>query len=203
MLMTVIFGLGLAFILGYYFGLIPAIVVGIIAFAICLAEVALIYKSRIPADTFRDMILQETDGSLPRRVIIQDPVYKTIKFDQTGDLVETQLGTYFMYGHPWEFPKKWLIINRLLPQQAARKLIIIQGVVQYMGNDTKYVETPNRLLDKKGAVVGYADLILMESAYDIINKTKRFTNEAITMNPKVIKNKLEKININDLNPPQY
>ena len=106
-------------------------------------------------------------------------------------------------GIPWQFPKRWLIINRLLPQQAARKLIVIQGVVQYMGNDTKYVETPNRLRDRKGAIVGYADLILMESAYDIINKTKRFTNEAITMNPKVIKNKLEKININDLNPPQY
>ena len=50
------------------------------------------------------MVLQETDGSLPRRIIVQDPTNKTIKFDQTGELVETQIGTYFMYGHSLAIP---------------------------------------------------------------------------------------------------
>jgi hypothetical protein len=197
-LLILIAGGGLAVISFIYTGFIVALIILFLTFFVEIAIVLRFLIVRIPPDTFMESIVTEARLA-PKKVIVRDPKNKNlIYFNETGDLVRTQFGTFFFYGHPFINPKKVLIINTLSTKEMELPLIVIDGRLEYHGRDL-YVETLHPLFVKNNPA-SYEDIKLRITADDLLQNMGTFVKQVFMINPKNVDKKTKPSDISEMLP---
>ncbi|MEM3264559.1 MAG: hypothetical protein QXH07_01220 [Thermoplasmata archaeon] len=183
-----------------YLGFVVAIIFLFLTFAGGLAIILKFLVKRVPADTFMEAIATEAK-LIPRQVIIRDPKNKNfIYFNEKGDLVRTQYGTFFFYGHPFINPKKVLIINSLNSKEVEYPSIIIDGRLEYHGREL-YVETMHPLYVKNNKL-SYEDIKLSITADDLLQNMGDFVKQVFMVNPKNLDRKTKPSEISEMLPDE-
>ncbi len=196
--LIVFVGLGATIVSFVYLGFLPALLFIIFTFAVGIFIVFKFLVQRVPPDTFMEAVA--TEGRLiPKQVIIRDPKNKNyIYFNQQGDLVRTQYGTFFFYGHPLINPKKILIINSLNSKEADFPVIVIDGRLEYHGREL-YVETSHPLI-AKNAPMSYEDIKLRITADDLLQNMNIFVKQVFMVNPRNLDKKTKPSDISEMLP---
>ena len=191
-------GGGASIISFVYLGFIPAI---IFLFLTVFGGMAIIMKflvRRVPPDTFMEAIATEST-LVPRQVIIRDPKNRNfIYFNERGELVRTQFGTFFFYGHPFINPKKILIINSLNSKEIGFPVIVIDGRLEYHGHDL-YVETMHPLFVKNNPF-SYEDIKMRISSDDLLQNLGDYIKQVFMVNPKNLDKKTKPSEIQEMLP---
>jgi hypothetical protein len=190
---------GVATIISFvYLGFIPAFIFLFLTFAGGLAIILRFLVKRVPPETFMEAIATEST-LVPRQVIIRDPKNKNfIYFNQQGDLVRTQYGTFFFYGHPFINPKKVLIINSLNSREVGYPIIVIDGRLEYHGNEL-YVETMHPLFVKNNPF-SYEDIKMRIASDDLLQSMGDFVKQVFMVNPKNLDKKTKPSDISEMLP---
>jgi hypothetical protein len=164
-------------------------------------EIAIVFRFlmvRIPPDTFMESIVARA-RLVPKKVIVRDPKNKNlIYFNEMGDLVRTQYGTFFFYGHPFINPKKVLIINTLSTKEMELPAIVIDGRLEYHGREL-YVETLHPLFVKNNPA-SYEDIKLRITADDLLQNMGTFVKQVFMINPKNVDKKTKPSDISEMLP---
>ncbi len=190
---------GVATIISFvYLGFIPAFIFLFLTFAGGLAIILRFLVKRVPPETFMEAIATEST-LVPRQVIIRDPKNKNfIYFNQQGDLVRTQYGTFFFYGHPFINPKKVLMINSLNSREVGYPIIVIDGRLEYHGNEL-YVETMHPLFVKNNPF-SYEDIKMRIASDDLLQSMGDFVKQVFMVNPKNLDKKTKPSDISEMLP---
>lgn len=190
---------GVATIISFlYLGFIPAIIFLFFTFAGGMAIILKFLVRRVPPDTFMEAIATEST-LVPRQVIIRDPKNKNfIYFNERGELVRTQYGTFFFYGHPFINPKKILIINSLNSKEVGYPVIVIDGRLEYHGHEL-YVETMHPLYVKNNPF-SYEDIKMRISSDDLLQNLGDFIKQTFMVNPKNLDKKTKPSDISEMLP---
>jgi len=184
----------LAFI---YFGLIIASFV-LMAFVAMFFGVLFLYAIKgLPQETFVEQVYSE-GVKLPRRVIIADSE-GTITFNEMGDLVRTQYGSLFFYGHPLFGRRRILWINQLNNKEILNPIIYLRGVQHFVGNGIQYIETDHPVY-VKGKSLDYASIRLGIAADEQLSRIDSFVAAAVLSNPQQLKQKGSAIDITNMLP---
>jgi hypothetical protein len=197
-ILILITGGGLAVISFMYTGFIVALIILFLTFFVEIAIVFRFLMVRIPPDTFMESIVARA-RLVPKKVIVRDPKNKNlIYFNETGDLVRTQYGTFFFYGHPFINPKKVLIINTLSTKEMELPAIVIDGRLEYHGREL-YVETLHPLFVKNNPA-SYEDIKLRITADDLLQNMGTFVKQVFMINPKNVDKKTKPSDISEMLP---
>lgn len=197
-ILILLIGGGATIISFIYLGFIPAIIFLFLTVAAGFAIILKFLVRSIPPDTFMERIVSES-MLVPRQVIIRDPKNKNfIYFNQQGELVRTQYGTFFFYGHPFINPKKTLIINSLNSKEMDTPLITIDGRLEYHGREL-YVETMHPLYVKNNPM-SYEDIKLRIASDDVLQNISDFVKQVFMINPKNLDKKTKPSDISDMLP---
>ena len=198
-ILTILIGGTLSIISFFYIGgVIPALVILFITLFMCLAIILRFLVARIPPDTFMEAIVSEA-RLVPKKVVIRDPKNKNfIYFNESGDLVRTQYGSFFFYGHPFINPKKILIINSLNSKEMELPVIMIDGRLEYHGRDL-YVETKHPQIVKNNPM-SYEDIKLRITADDLLQNMGTFGKQVCIVNQKNIDKKTKPSDISEMLP---
>lgn len=181
-----------------YIGFIPAFIILLFTVAGGLAIIMKFLIKDIPPNSFMERIENE-NGTVTRQIIIRDPKNKNfIYFNETGELLRTQFGTFFFYGHPFKSPKKVLIINSLNSKEADYPIITISGRLEYHANEL-YVETSHPLISKNSPL-SYEDIKMRISSDDLLQNLNDYVRQVFMINPKNLDKKTKPSDISELLP---
>jgi len=154
-----------------------------------------------PVENFYDAVKQQ-GKMLPKLIIIKDKKHPDIEwFRENGELVMTDKGGLFYYGHPFIQPRKLLIINSLNSDEISSPFIVIEAPVQFKDSGL-YVETKHPLI-VAGKPSGYEDLIQMIGAGDTISKGAENVRKALSGNPTFIKEKTDKMSLSEFEKDKF
>lgn len=197
-ILILIVGGGVSIISFIYIGFIPAI---IFLFFTVVGGMAIIMKflvKDIPPNSFMERIETE-NNTVSRQVIIRDPKNKNfIYFNETGELLRTQFGTFFFYGHPFKSPKKVLIINSLNSKEVNYPIITIDGRLEYHAHEL-YVETMHPLIVKNNPF-SYEDIKMRISSDDLLQNLNDYVRQVFMINPKNLDKKTKPSDISEMLP---
>lgn len=172
----------------YYFGFLIGLIVLLFYSLLGLAVIMRFLVISPVYAKFIDQILANAKR-FPRKLIVRDPKNPQIwYFNENGDVILTQYGAYFIYGHPLALTKKVVIINMLSSKDILSPVIIIDGLVEWHAKEC-YVETSHKIILKNGNPSSYADLKFYVTSDDMVQDTADLVKKALTMNPSVLKEK--------------
>lgn len=193
--------LAVTYIAFYFLGTIIAGIVLIVCIFVIFAIIMRFISEGVPASTFEEKVAKDGTKKL-RQVIIRDPEYGTVWFNEQGYITPTQRGVYFFYGFPNLFGVKKLIINTLTNAEMAANPIIIEGTHPESYPDEFYIET-DHAIKVKGAVNNYLELKAYDSALSIMAQHGTLMREGIAGSPGLKKNVTTDISVEDLTKKGY
>jgi len=177
-----------------YLGLIGGITSLIATIFSAFGILAIFIIRHAPVESFYDTV-KEQGRPLGKMVIIKDAKSNNIWFQEMGELIMTDKGGFFFYGHPFIKPRRILLINSLTSAEATPQFIVINGIPRFKDR-MLYVETNHAVLIK-GKPTTYEDLIESIAATDTISRLSDNVRKAIGGNNEFIKDKTDKMRMDE------
>ena len=177
-----------------YFGLIGGIILLITTIFSAFGILAIFIIRHAPVESFYDAV-KEQGRPQAKMVIIKDEKTNTMWFQEMGELIMTDKGGFFFYGHPFIKPRRILLINSLSSAEAVPQFIVINGVPRFKDR-MLYVETNHAVLIK-GKPTTYEDLIESIAATDTISRLSDNVRKAIGGNNEFIKDKTDRMRMDE------
>jgi len=194
------FSFGLMGLIGTYFafnslGFIAGVLALVITLAGAFGILAFYFFRVVPVEEFFNSVW-ELGTPMPKMVIIKDAKHPDLVwFKEMGELVMTNMGGFFFYGHPFFGQRKILLINSLRSEEAIPQFIVINGVPRFK-DKILYVETEHPVIIK-GKPATYEDLIEQKTGADIIIQMADNVRKAVGGNINFIKEKTDKMRLDE------
>ena len=177
-----------------YLGLLGGIISLVATIFSAFGILAIFAIQHAPIETFYDAVKNQ-GRPMAKMVIIKDAKSNNVWFQEMGELVMTDKGGFFFYGHPFIKPRRILLINSLTSAEATPQFIVINGIPRFKDR-MLYVETNHAVLIK-GKPTTYEDLIESIAATDTISRLSDNVRKAVGGNTKFITEKTDKMRMDE------
>jgi len=194
------FSFGIIGLIGTYFafdylGFIGGVLALVITLVGAFGILAFYFFKIVPVEEFFTSVW-ELGTPMPKMVIIKDAKHPDLVwFKEMGELIMTNIGGFFFYGHPFFGARKILLINSLRSEEVIPQFIVINGVPRFKSK-ILYIETEHPVV-VKGKPATYEDLVEQKTGADIIIQMATNVRKASGGNPVFIDKKTDKMQLEE------